>query len=251
MLVTHDLKKLSEWPTQSRSFARSNCSKSAHRKRSIIILRLYCCRIRRPRRLYRGVVSGAQFRREFGNFSCSRRYVRAGQSDDPSTRPSTPQPTCILRHRRRARVSWRRNPLPPASPLGDAVHLEQRKPVHWPVGHRVPIDVHIPPPWSLADAVSDPSSSFPLFQNDDRKPLRRCLSAHGPIPRRGRIGSANSQPRYFAVCWYFETPEMRTAQVAFGKVAVDKLIHSTIRTFSFSGQLLEVNCVNIETSKTK
>jgi len=29
-------------------------------------------------------------------------------------------------------------------PLGATVHLEQRKPVHWPVGHEVPIEVQLP-----------------------------------------------------------------------------------------------------------
>jgi iron(III) transport system ATP-binding protein len=29
-------------------------------------------------------------------------------------------------------------------PSGATVHLEQRKPVHWPVGHQVPIEVHLP-----------------------------------------------------------------------------------------------------------
>jgi iron(III) transport system ATP-binding protein len=29
-------------------------------------------------------------------------------------------------------------------PSGATVHLEQRKPVHWPVGHRVSIEVHLP-----------------------------------------------------------------------------------------------------------
>jgi iron(III) transport system ATP-binding protein len=29
-------------------------------------------------------------------------------------------------------------------PSGSTVHLEQRKPVHWPVGHQVPVEVHLP-----------------------------------------------------------------------------------------------------------
>ena len=29
-------------------------------------------------------------------------------------------------------------------PSGTTVHLEQRKPQHWPVGHRIPIEVHLP-----------------------------------------------------------------------------------------------------------
>jgi hypothetical protein len=29
-------------------------------------------------------------------------------------------------------------------PSGSTVHLEQRRPVHWPVGHQVPIEVLLP-----------------------------------------------------------------------------------------------------------
>ncbi len=29
-------------------------------------------------------------------------------------------------------------------PSGATIHLEQRRPVHWPVGHQVPIEVHLP-----------------------------------------------------------------------------------------------------------
>jgi hypothetical protein len=29
-------------------------------------------------------------------------------------------------------------------PSGSTVHLEQRKPVHWDVGHQVPVEVHLP-----------------------------------------------------------------------------------------------------------
>lgn len=29
-------------------------------------------------------------------------------------------------------------------PSGSMVHLEQRRPVHWPVGHQVPVEVHLP-----------------------------------------------------------------------------------------------------------
>jgi hypothetical protein len=29
-------------------------------------------------------------------------------------------------------------------PSGATVHLEQRKPVHWPMGHQVPIEVLLP-----------------------------------------------------------------------------------------------------------
>ena len=29
-------------------------------------------------------------------------------------------------------------------PSGTSVHLEQRKPVYWPVGHQVSIEVHLP-----------------------------------------------------------------------------------------------------------
>jgi iron(III) transport system ATP-binding protein len=29
-------------------------------------------------------------------------------------------------------------------PSGSTVHLEQRRPVHWPVGHQVPVEVHLP-----------------------------------------------------------------------------------------------------------
>jgi iron(III) transport system ATP-binding protein len=29
-------------------------------------------------------------------------------------------------------------------PSGATVHLEQRRPVHWPVGHKVPVEVHLP-----------------------------------------------------------------------------------------------------------
>jgi iron(III) transport system ATP-binding protein len=38
-------------------------------------------------------------------------------------------------------------------PSGATVHLEQRKPVHWPVGHQVPIEVHLP------NVVAFPSGS--------------------------------------------------------------------------------------------
>jgi iron(III) transport system ATP-binding protein len=29
-------------------------------------------------------------------------------------------------------------------PSGATIHLEQRRPVHWPVGHQVPVEVHLP-----------------------------------------------------------------------------------------------------------
>ena len=41
-------------------------------------------------------------------------------------------------------------------PSGATVHLEQRKPVHWPVGHRVSIEVHLP---NVVVFSTPPSSS--------------------------------------------------------------------------------------------
>jgi iron(III) transport system ATP-binding protein len=41
-------------------------------------------------------------------------------------------------------------------PSGATIHLEQRNPVHWPVGHRVPVEVH------LANVVA-----FPTFTSND------------------------------------------------------------------------------------
>jgi iron(III) transport system ATP-binding protein len=40
-------------------------------------------------------------------------------------------------------------------PSGATVHLEQRQPVYWPVGHQVPIEVHLP------NVVAFPSAASP------------------------------------------------------------------------------------------
>jgi len=40
-------------------------------------------------------------------------------------------------------------------PSGSTVHLEQRKPVHWPVGHEVPIEVHLPQAVVFFDASTE------------------------------------------------------------------------------------------------
>jgi iron(III) transport system ATP-binding protein len=40
-------------------------------------------------------------------------------------------------------------------PSGSTVHLEQRKPVHWPVGHQVPVEVHLSTPVVFPLETSD------------------------------------------------------------------------------------------------
>jgi iron(III) transport system ATP-binding protein len=40
-------------------------------------------------------------------------------------------------------------------PSGSTVHLEQRKPVHWPVGHQVPVEVHLPNVVAFPSAPTD------------------------------------------------------------------------------------------------
>jgi len=40
-------------------------------------------------------------------------------------------------------------------PSGSTVHLEQRRPVHWPVGHQVPIEIHLPNVVVFPSAASD------------------------------------------------------------------------------------------------
>ena len=47
-------------------------------------------------------------------------------------------------------------------PSGATVHLEQRKPVHWPVGHQVPIEVHLP------NVVAFPASSSGRLSEQER-----------------------------------------------------------------------------------
>jgi iron(III) transport system ATP-binding protein len=42
-------------------------------------------------------------------------------------------------------------------PSGATIHLEQRRPVHWPVGHQVPVEVHLP------NVVAFPNSSSKKF----------------------------------------------------------------------------------------
>jgi iron(III) transport system ATP-binding protein len=39
-------------------------------------------------------------------------------------------------------------------PSGASIHLEQRRPVHWPVGHQVPVEVHLPNVVVFADGSS-------------------------------------------------------------------------------------------------
>jgi iron(III) transport system ATP-binding protein len=43
-------------------------------------------------------------------------------------------------------------------PSGATIHLEQRRPVHWPVGHTVPVEVHLP----NVVVFPNPSSGDPL-----------------------------------------------------------------------------------------
>ena len=91
-----------------------------------------------------GVVSGAQVVTEFGNFSCSSE-VRPGpvkvmiRHEAVNTKANGILATVEEREFLGGEILYRLR-----LPSGDAVHLEQRKPVHWPVGHRVPIDVNIP-----------------------------------------------------------------------------------------------------------
>jgi iron(III) transport system ATP-binding protein len=39
-------------------------------------------------------------------------------------------------------------------PSGASIHLEQRRPVHWPMGHQVPVEVHLPNVVVFADGSS-------------------------------------------------------------------------------------------------
>jgi iron(III) transport system ATP-binding protein len=43
-------------------------------------------------------------------------------------------------------------------PSGASIHLEQRRPVHWPVGHQVPVEVHLP---NVVVFPSSPASETP------------------------------------------------------------------------------------------
>ena len=99
-----------------------------------------------------GVVSGTQVQTEFGNFSCSSE-VRPGpvkvmiRHEAVNTKTDGILATVEEREFLGGEILYRLR-----LPSGDAVHLEQRKPVHWPVGHRVPIDVHIANAVVFADA---------------------------------------------------------------------------------------------------
>lgn len=44
-------------------------------------------------------------------------------------------------------------------PSGSTVHLEQRKPVHWPVGHQVAVEVHLPSAVIFPDTIPRPDST--------------------------------------------------------------------------------------------
>jgi iron(III) transport system ATP-binding protein len=103
-----------------------------------------------------GVVTGAQVQTEFGNFSCSSE-ARPGTVKvmirHEAVNSKADGVLAIVEEREflGGEILYRLR-----LPSGDAVHLEQRKPVHWPVGHRVPIDVHIPNAVVFADAGSEP-----------------------------------------------------------------------------------------------
>ena len=81
-------------------------------------------------------------------------------------------------------------------PSGDAVHLEQRKPVHWPVGHQVPIEVHIPNAVVFADAGSEPIELVSTSSGTRTIESRSVKLLPAPWHRHDRdwIASANTSP---------------------------------------------------------
>jgi len=91
-----------------------------------------------------GVVSDARVQTEFGHFSCSSQ-VRPGPAkvmirhEAVNAKAGGVLATVEEREFLGGEILYRLR-----LPSGDAVHLEQRKPVHWPVGYRVSVDVQLP-----------------------------------------------------------------------------------------------------------
>jgi iron(III) transport system ATP-binding protein len=91
-----------------------------------------------------GVVSESRVETEFGNFPCS------------ATVPPGPVKVMIRHEAVNAKTSGVLATVEEREflggeilyrlrlPSGDTVHFEQRKPVHWPVGHQIAIDVNLP-----------------------------------------------------------------------------------------------------------
>lgn len=103
-----------------------------------------------------GVVAGDRVRTEFGEFPCTAQAL-AGPAkvmirhEAVNTRTGGLMATVEEREFLGGEILYRLR-----LPSGDAVHLEQRRPVHWPVGHQVPIEVHLPNAVVFAAGDGDP-----------------------------------------------------------------------------------------------
>ena len=91
-----------------------------------------------------GVISGDQIHTEIGVFPCPSR-VPAGpvklmiRHEAVSSKPGGILATVEEREFLGGEILYRLR-----LPSGATIHFEQRKPVHWPVGHQVPIEVQLP-----------------------------------------------------------------------------------------------------------
>ena len=91
-----------------------------------------------------GVISGSEVRTEIGNFPCPP-HLRDGQvkvmirHEAVNPRPGGIVATVEEREFLGGEILYRLR-----LPSGATVHLEQRKPVHWPVGHQVSVEVNLP-----------------------------------------------------------------------------------------------------------
>lgn len=98
-----------------------------------------------------GIAAGDQVKTEFGDFPCAS-AMRPGpvkvmiRHEAVNTKSNGVLATVEEREFLGGEILYRLR-----LPSGDAVHLEQRKPVHWPVGHQVAVDVHIPSAVVFAD----------------------------------------------------------------------------------------------------
>ncbi len=104
-----------------------------------------------------GVSSGKQIDTEIGAFPCPP-HIPAGavkvmiRHEAVSAKPGGIPTTVEEREFLGGEILYRLR-----LPSGASIHLEQRKPVHWPVGHRVAIEVHLPNVVAFPDPSSDRS----------------------------------------------------------------------------------------------
>jgi iron(III) transport system ATP-binding protein len=91
-----------------------------------------------------GMVADAQVETEFGNFTCATQVPPGPvkvmiRHEAVNAKTGGVLATVEEREFLGGEILYRLR-----LPSGDTVHFEQRKPVHWPVGHQISIDVNLP-----------------------------------------------------------------------------------------------------------